>query len=658
MPFRPFITSLLQTPDRLFLFAPVLFGAGIGVYFALPAEPAPATVFFPVFIFLTATFFVRRYPLFYFLCLALLIFSLGIASAKLETIRMLGKTQPFENNTATYIKGIVKQTDLNAKLKPRFLLQNATDFEKPLKGFYRLTTNDKASHKIGQCLETAAVLSKPFAPMRANTYQFDRYAFFENISAVGYTLTPFYSAACAPSTSFRTKLSDSLTGLRQKINKEISKTMRKNEAAVATAVLTGDKSLISKNLQTKYRTAGLAHFLAISGLHIGLVATFVFLFVRFLLSAIPYFALKFSTYKTAAFFAILFAFAYLLLSGSPLSAERAFIMVLLVFLGIIFDRSAISMRTVALAALVILAFQPHALLSAGFQMSFAAATALVAFYESYQAKPIFQNPSVLQKTALYFFGAFLTSLVATLATLPYTIYHFSAFSPYALLSNVLAAPFIGFVIMPFLFISLLLYPFSLSFVPLKIAGFGLMVLSKLGGFVSHLPQINIDFPPLPTAFLVLVTIGGLWICLFTQKQRFFGLVFIVLGVLFCFLPQTPDAFYTSDGKTVAVALKSKKELIIFSKRKNDLTTEVLGKGFQNVKNLSRLQSFEDEDLICTQEKCTFKGVFDFDLKGNLFFEKKRIDTTSDLGGAIYLKGKNPHIKTIRNHIGYRPWNTH
>lgn len=657
MPFKPFITSLLQTPDRLFLFAPVLFGAGIGVYFALPAEPALTIVLFPVFIFLTATFLARRYLLFYFLCLALLIFSLGILSAKLETIRTLSKTQSFENNTVTYIKGVVKQTDLNAKLKPRFLLQNAADFEKPLKGLYRLTANDKSSHQIGQCLETAAVLSKPFALVRANTYQFDRYAFFENISATGYTLTPFYLADCAPSTSIRAKLSDFLTGLRQKINKEISKTMSKNEAAVASAVLTGDKSLISKNLQTEYRTAGLAHFLAISGLHIGLVATFVFLFVRFLLSAIPYFALKFSTYKTAAFFAIFFAFAYLLLSGSPLSAERAFIMVLLVFLGIIFDRSAISMRTVALAALVILAFQPHALLSAGFQMSFAAATALVAFYESYQTKPVFQNPSILQKMVLYFFGAFLTSLVATLATLPYTIYHFSTFSPYGLLSNVLAAPFIGFIIMPFVFISLLLYPFSLSFLPLKIAGFGLMILNKLSFFISHLPQIDIDLPPLPTAFLILVTIGGLWICLFTQKQRFFGFIFIVSGVLFCFLPKTPDAFYTADGKTVAVAVKGKKELITFSKRKNDFTTEVLGKGFQNVKNINRLQSFEDEGLICTQTKCTFKGIFDFDLNGNLFFEKSRIDTTSDLGGAVYLKGKNPHIKTIRNHIGYRPWNT-
>ena len=657
MPCISLIQNLLKNPERLFLFAPVLFAAGIGTYFALPAEPDWLYVLLPLLLTLFATFFSRRHFGVYLIFSAALIFSLGLTCAKFETQRKTAGTESFENNTVTYLKGIVKQADFNAKLKPRLLLKNASDFKKPLKGLYRLTSNKQIPHLVGECVETAAVLSKPFPPIRKNAYQFDRHAFFENISATGYTLTPFYQTDCPVKTSLSDESFDFLSTLRQNINTQISKTLNKNEAAIAGALITGDKGLISKQLQTQFRTAGLAHFLAISGLHIGIVATFVFLFVRFLLSTIPYFALKFSTYKAAAFCAIFFAFIYLLLSGMSISAERAFIMVSLVFLGIIFDRNAISMRTIAVAALIILAVTPHALLSAGFQMSFAAATALVAFYESYRTALVFQNPSFLQKTELYFFGAFLTSLIATLATLPYTLYHFATFSPYAVLSNVLAAPIIGFIIMPFVFISLLLYPFHLSFAPLKIAGFGIALLNKLTAAVSNLPQMGTTLPPLPTSFLILCTIGGLWICLLRQKERFFGFVFIAAAFVSCLFIQTPDAYYTSDGKTVALSSENKKELIIFSKRKNDFKTEILAQGFQKVKNFNHLQTLKNKSLICNKSSCTLKGTFTFDLNGNLFFGTQKINAKTDLGGAVYLNGKTPRIETIRDHIGFRPWNT-
>lgn len=657
MPFKSLIQNLLKNPERFFLFTPVLFAAGIGTYFSFAIEPSLLSVLFPVLFFALATVLSRKHFCVYLFFSATLIFSLGMACAKFETQRKLHQLDFFENNTVTYLKGTVKQTDFNTNLKPRLILKNAADFEKPLKGLYRLTSNEQTSHSVGTCVETAAVLSKPFPPLKKGTYQFDRHAFFENISATGYTLTPFYQIDCPTNTSLPNMASDFLSTIRQNINTQISKTLGPNEAAVAGALLTGDKSLVSKQLQTQFRTAGLAHFLAISGLHIGLVAAFIFLFVRFLLSAVPYFALKFSTYKAAAFCAILFAFIYLLLSGVSLSAERAFIMVSLVFLGIIFDRNAISMRTIAIAALIILIIEPHALLSAGFQMSFAAATALVAFYESYRTAPVFQSPSFLQKTGLYFFGAFLTSLVATLATLPYTLYHFATFSPYAVLSNVVSAPIIGFIIMPFVLIALLFYPFHLSFAPLKITGFGIALLNKLTAAVSNLPQIGTSLPPLPTSFLILCTIGGLWICLLRQKERFFGLLFIALGFISCLFAQTPDAFYTSDGKTIAVTSQNKKELIVFSKRKNDFKTEILTRGFQNVKNFSRLQSLQNADLICDKNTCTLKGLFTFDLNGNLFLRGKKINPKADLGGAVYLGTKTPHIETVRNFIGFRPWNT-
>ena len=649
------ITDLSKNPERLFLLAPVLFGIGIGVYFSFHHEPTWFFIILPLILSALAIFLSRNRQIFYLFSSACLIVMLGIACAKFETHRKSSRLESFGTNTVTYIKGTVKQTDLNAKAKPRLLLKSVSDEDKPLKGFYRLTTTDKTAYQIGDCVETAAVISHPFHPLKPNTYQFDRHAFFEGISAVGYTLTPFYKIDCEDNFS-NSRGADFLSRLRQNITAQISNTLNKDEAAIATAVLTGNKTLISKSLYTRYRISGLAHFLAISGLHIGLIAAFFFVLVRFLLSTVPYIALKFSTNKIAAVCAVLFAFAYLLLSGMSVSAERAFIMAALVFLGIVFDRSALSMRTVAIAALIILALEPHALLNAGFQMSFAAATALIAFYENYRRKPHHQS-FLSSKIGLYFLSVFWTALVATLATMPYAVYHFGAFAPYAVLSNILAAPLIGFVIMPFVFMALLLYPFHLSVYPLWVAGFGLKLLNKLTIFISGLPNADFTVAPMPVWGLALITLGGLWLCLWQQKERFFGLVFVLLGLMSYAFVQTPDVLYTLDGKTVGLAVKNKNELLIFSKKKNNLATEILAQGFQNVQTFKRPQNIESESLFCTNDKCTFKQIFTFDSGGNLFLNNRKLNEKEDLGGAIYFTKGSPHIQTVREYIGFRPWNT-
>lgn len=656
MRFGSWIFRLILQNERLFLFIPVLFGLGIGIYFSLKFEPDFTFILPFVAVLASATFLCRQKQIPYLFFLSTLIVALGFLSAKIETTKMLRQRQFLKPNTITYLQGRIKQTDLSFKSKPRFLLENASDFEVPLKGLYRITANDKTPHQIGDCIETAAVLTPPSFPLKQNAYPFDIHAFFENISAVGYTLTPLYKIDC-PNNKKNKNISELINKSRQNIAALISQTLPKDEAAVATALLTGNKSLISKDLYAQYRTAGLAHFLAISGLHIGFIAAFFFIFVRFLLSAVPVLTLKFSTHKAAAFCAVLFAFAYLLLSGASFSAERAFIMVLLVFLGLIFDRVALSMRTVAVAALIILALQPHALLSAGFQMSFAAATALIAVYEVYRPKNIFEKHSFIQKIGLYFFSVILTTFVASLATMPYAVYHFRTFALYAVLSNILAAPLIAFVIMPFIFISLLVYPFSLSAYPLHIVGFGLSFLNRLTHFVSSLIFTDLSIPSMPTWGLIIITLGGLWLCLLQTKERFFGVVLIILGFGSYAFIKTPDILYTADGQTVGLINKQKNELMIFSKKKNAFLAQVWGQDFKNVKTYKNLRSIENENLICSDKQCTFKNIFTFDLDANLFLNNNQINTASDLGGAIYIQNGAFRIKTVREYIGFRPWNT-
>jgi len=657
MRFGSWIFRLILQNERLFLFVPVLFGLGIGIYFSLKFEPDFTFILPFVAVLTLATFLCRQKQIPYLFFLSILIVALGFLSAKVETARMLGQRQFFKPNTITYLQGRIKQTDLSFKSKPRFLLENASDFEAPLKGLYRITTNDKTPHQIGDCIETAAVLTPPSFPLKPNAYRFDRHAFFENITAVGYTLSPLYKIDCPNNAQKSKKISEFISQSRQNFAALISQTLPKDEAAVATALLTGNKSLISKDLYAQYRTAGLAHFLAISGLHIGFIAAFFFILVRFLLSAVPVLALKFSTHKAAAFCAVLFAFAYLLLSGASFSAERAFIMVSLVFLGLIVDRVALSLRTVAVAALIILALEPHALFNAGFQMSFAAATALIAVYEVYRPKNIFENRSIIQKIGVYFFSVILTTFIASLATMPYAVYHFRTFAFYAILSNILAAPLIAFVIMPFIFISLLVYPFSLSAYPLHIVGFGLSFLNRLTHFVSSLAFADLSIPPMPTWGLIVITLGGLWLCLLQTKGRFLGFILIILGFSSYAFVKTPDMLYTADGQTIGLVNKQKNELIIFSKKKNAFLAQVWGQDFKNAKTFKNLQSIENISLVCNHGSCRYQNLLTFDLNGRLFLENKQIDTRADLGGAVYIKNGKAYKETIRQNIGLRPFNS-
>ena len=151
--------------------------------------------------------------------------------------------------------------------------------------------------------------------------------------------------------------------------------------AIAAALMTGARGAIPEATLTAMRDSGLAHLLAISGLHVGLVAGLLFFGIRALLALVPALALRYPIKKWAAAAAALGAFAYLALTGASVPTQRAFMMVGLVLLGILLDRSALSFRLIAWAAVVVLAVAPESLLSPSFQMSFAAVAALIAAYE-------------------------------------------------------------------------------------------------------------------------------------------------------------------------------------------------------------------------------------------------------------------------------------
>jgi competence protein ComEC len=252
---------------------------------------------------------------------------------------------------------------------------------------------------------------------------FQRELYFAGIGGVGYSFGGAHRVA-GPENAGGWR--ESLRQLRTEMTRRISAVLPGSTGGVASALITGKRGAITEEVKQAFRDTGLSHLLAIAGLHLGLVGAFVFFAVRGGLALIPPIALRYPIKKIAACATLLVLACYLLLSGAAIPTQRAFIMNGLVFGAIIIDRLRISMRVCAIAAMVVLVIDPSILVGVSFQMSFGAVVALIAVYETYGARlgRLLHSRSVSGKVLGYCGGVAVTTVVATLGTYPYSIYHF------------------------------------------------------------------------------------------------------------------------------------------------------------------------------------------------------------------------------------------
>lgn len=296
---------------------------------------------------------------------------------------------------------------------------------------------------------------------------------------------------------------------------QISETIRLNVgqevAGTAISLITGQRHYLDDKTSRTLRDAGLSHLLAISGLHMGLITGAAFFIFELLFAALPIIALRVTPKKAAAVSAWVFALCYLILSGAGTATLRAFIMVTVAILAVITDRRVISQRSVALAAFIILIYDPAAILSISFQMSFAATAALVLAYETYASRAhkqkkssTFANRSYLRKLAMYVFGVTITSIVAQIAVAPVAIYHFQAVSLVGTLANIIAIPIMAFVVMPAAFLSLIFIAVGLEPLPLFIVEQGIHSILFIAHNVSTLEHAVYRTPPHSAVLLPLL----------------------------------------------------------------------------------------------------------------------------------------------------------
>lgn len=667
--------------ERWFLWAPVLFGLGIGFYFLLPREPSIWLTLGVIESLIAAAVIARR-RLGILLGLAIAaIVVLGFADVQLKAVYLAKTPLLQENIDKIYLRGRIVSLDYNSRGNQRVVLDNLENFDEQRLNWGKIKVS--LSHGTeplhsGQCIELVGKIMPLPAPSLPGGYQFDRKSFFEGLTASGYSISRALPVDCRNEPSWADKFGYWVDRVRQRIVARIDKVLPADEAGITAAIVAGERGGMSRRLVDNYRDSGLAHFLSISGLHMSMLAGLMFFLVRFVMALVPGLALRRDSKKPAAVLALFMSVVYLLISGAQIPTQRAFIMTFIVLLGVLFARRAISMKTIAWAGLIVLIIAPEALVGASFQMSFAAVMALIAFYEKYAGAlqrflrgSSVDEPSlpvkILKIIWIYVAGIIVSDLIASLATLPFAIYHFNRVVLYTSLANLLAGPIIGLIIMPFVLIALLLMPLGLEAWALKLVGFGVGAVNDITAWVASLPQAALQVPSLPTWGLILIVLGGLWLFIWLQPWRKWGFLLIAAGFLSLLTVRCPDVLVNDKGNLVAVR-DNFGELVILPARGNNFDKKVWLEKTANqkitAKETRRLKKIyqgkenfpEWLDLQCDEQSCLYKRRVKIIKSGGLEVDGKSLDLSAGLGAAVYFNGEEASIQTVRDASGYRLWN--
>ena len=494
---------------------PLLLGfslcVGVIVYFSMPFEPvlwqclAAATAVGAVYMIVRQVWWMSAFSV-----PALILFG-GIGGFTAASVRTAMVAAPVigAQTRPVMLEGWVREVEPGAKgdrLRIEVHALSGVSAEETPK-YVRVTHRLDLQVAPGRFVRCYAQLRPPPSPSLPGDYDFRRQAWFEQLGGVGYVMGRCRGGALGAPAGWGKQLGLDVSAFRRRLAEHVNQAAGERAGGFAAALISGDRSFMKIADQEALRASGLSHLLAISGLHMAMVGGLVFLIVWRALALIEPLALRVAVQKPAAVAALVASFAYLVISGASVSTQRAFIMSAVVFGAVLADRAALSLRSYAIAMILVVLMQPESVMTPGFQMSFAASGALIATYDAW-SRHRSERERVMGSLAYTWASLFMTSLVAGAATAPFAIYHFDRLAGFGLLANLLAMPIISFVSAPLAALSLILTPFGLGDLGLRLFGYSLEAVLAVASWTAGLPNSAVTLPKsMPATALVLSSLA-------------------------------------------------------------------------------------------------------------------------------------------------------
>ncbi len=520
---------------NLFLWTPFVMAAGGALFFGGAYNPSPA-VMISASIIIAGLVCVFRRNIF---VRAVALFVFGFVYAAVFT-SILNTPKLTHDLRETNIVGTVTKidyTDAKARIYLRVKSEDIDAIGRRMANI-RLSLSDMPTPGIGDVIRANVNLYSPSVPYAPDSFDYARWAYFNNLSATGYireydVITPGASVG--------------IESLRNKLHNA------SNSFLVDSLVL-GYKAAVSEDDNKIWTATGIGHVWSISGFHMTLVGGWLFAIFFCVFRLIAPITRRGPARVPALICAWVGLLFYLFLSGVDVATVRAFLMTTFVFAAFICGRSAISLRNAAIAFCVIFFINPHYIMQAGFQLSFAAIFGLIWLWSEVSPK----MPT--RKIFKIIYATILTSVVASVFTTPFVIAHFGALPIYSLIGNLVLIPIFSIAIMPLVIIGAGTAIFGWT-MPIDLAHTIYDFTFRVATHIADLPAANCVMPHMPNGALIIFTIGFCALIFIRAKRINYILcaMCIMIGILFVALQPRPKFISTYDNELVAFITDDKIE---------------------------------------------------------------------------------------------------